>query len=144
MGRRRQVVLFAAFAALLASSALPGAFQVVVHPTVEGSKIKRSILADIYKKDVIRWGNQVRIRPVDQSSQTPVRQAFIQDVLGQSLGEIQEYWTQRLATERELPPPTKPSDDEVLAFVASKKGAIGYVSADVEVPADVKVIALID
>ena len=144
MRRSGPTVLIALLGAILASSADAGDFQVVVHPTVEGSKIRRSILAEIYQKDIIRWGNQVRILPVDQSSQTLVRQAFIQDVLGQSLGEVQKYWTQRMATERELPPPTKASDDEVLAFVASKKGAIGYVSGGTELPPDVKVLTIID
>jgi ABC-type phosphate transport system substrate-binding protein len=119
-------------------------FQIVVHPSVEGSKISRSVLADIYKKDVIRWGNDVRIRPVDQSSQTPVRQAFTREILGRSLGEVQEYWTQRLAVDRELPPATKASDEAVLAFVARKKGAIGYVSSGVDLPPDVKVLTVID
>ena len=131
---------------LAAAGSAPGAegFQIVVHPSVEGSKISRSVLAEIYQKDVIRWGNDVRIRPVDQSSQTPVRRAFTQEILGRSLGEVQEYWTQRLAVDREMPPPTKASDEEVLAFVAAKKGAIGYVTAGIDLPPDVKVIDLIE
>jgi ABC-type phosphate transport system substrate-binding protein len=134
-------------ASMLASAAAAAearSFQIVVHPSVEGSKISRSVLAEIYQKDIIRWGNRVRIRPVDQSSQAPVRRAFTEEILGRSLGEVQEYWTQRLAVNRELPPSTKASDEEVLAFVADNKGAIGYVSADVELPPDVKALTLID
>jgi ABC-type phosphate transport system substrate-binding protein len=137
-------MLFAVFASLPASAAVAADFQVVVHPTVEGTKIRRSVLADIYQKDIIRWGNQVRILPVDQSGQAPVRLAFTRDVLGRSLGDVQNYWSERMATRRELPPPTKASDEEVLAFVASKKGAIGYVSGGVEPPPDVKVLTVID
>ncbi len=144
MRRSGQTVLIALLGASLASSARAGDFLVVVHPTVEGSEIRRSVLADIYQMDVIRWGNDVRIRPVDQSSQAPVRRTFTQEILGRSLGEVQKYWTQRLAVDRELPPPTKASDEEVLAFVAAKKGAIGYVRGGVELPPDVKVLALID
>jgi ABC-type phosphate transport system substrate-binding protein len=144
MGRSWQVVLFSALVVLPASAARPDGFQVVVHPTVEGTEISRSVLADIYKKDIIRWGDQVRIQPVDQSSETSVRQAFLRDVLGQSFGEVQGFWRQRMATDRQVPPPTRASDEEVLAFVASKKGAIGYVSAAVEVLDDVKVLILVD
>ena len=57
---RRQVMFFAILTSLLAPSALASDFQVVVHPTVEGTKIRRSVLADIYQKDIIRWGNQIR------------------------------------------------------------------------------------
>jgi ABC-type phosphate transport system substrate-binding protein len=128
----------------LAAAADAPEFQIVVHQTVEGSRISRSVLADIYRGNVIRWGNEIRILPVDQSSQAPVRQAFTRDVLHQSLGEVQEYWTQRMATDRQTPPPTKPSDAEVLAFVAGKKGAIGYVSAGAALPDGVKVLTLTD
>jgi hypothetical protein len=144
MGRGGQVALFSALVVLVASAARSDDFQVVVHRTVDGTEIRRALLADIYKKDVIRWGNRVRIQPVDQSSETPVRQAFLRDVLGQSLGEVQSFWRRRMATDRVLPPPTKASDEEVLTFVASTKGAIGYVSAGTVVSDDVKVLTLID
>jgi ABC-type phosphate transport system substrate-binding protein len=137
-------MMIAGLLASVATAAGAGGFQIVVHPSVEGSKISRTVLADIYEKDVIRWGNDVRIRPVDQSSQAPVRREFTQEVLGRSLGEVQEYWTQRLAVDREMPPPTKASDEAVLAFVADKKGAIGYVSSGVELPPDVKVLTVVD
>jgi ABC-type phosphate transport system substrate-binding protein len=137
-------MMIAAVLASAATAAGTAGFQIVVHPSVEGSKISRSVLADIYQKDVIRWGNDVRIRPVDQSSQAPVRRAFTQQILGRSLGEVQKYWTQRLAVDREMPPPTKASDEAVLAFVADKKGAIGYVSSGVDLPPDVKVLDIID
>jgi ABC-type phosphate transport system substrate-binding protein len=133
--------------ALLMSASPPveaGGFMVVVHPKVEGTRISRSILAGIFQGEVIRWGNEARIRPVDQSSQSPVRREFIQDVLGQSLGELQNHWAQRMARHRQMPPPTKGSDEEVLAYVAARKGAIGYVSDTAELPPGVKVITVGD
>ena len=144
MKRSWRMTLLAFSVALLASSAHAEDFRIVVHPAVEGTKISRSVLAGIYQKDVIRWGNRVRIHPVDQSGHAPVRLTFTREILGQSLGEVQNYWTNRMATNRELPPPSKASDEEVLAFVASKKGAIGYISAGVEAVTGVKVIKLIE
>jgi ABC-type phosphate transport system substrate-binding protein len=119
-------------------------FQIVAHPDVEGSRISRTVLASIYEKDVEHWGDRRRIFPVDQSGYTPVRLTFTRDVLNRTLGEVQQFWSQRLATERILPPPTKGSDEDVLDFVASKKGAIGYVSAGAHIPPDVKLLVLID
>jgi ABC-type phosphate transport system substrate-binding protein len=139
-----RVLLVAVPLPLLASSARPAEFVIVAHPSVEGSQIRRSVLASIYQKDVVRWGNELRIVPVDQSSQSAVREAFTRDVLGESLGEVQKFWEERLATNRQLPPITRASDDEVLAFVASNKGAIGYVSPGVELPKGVKLVRLTD
>ena len=133
-------------AALTAAASVVGAegFQVVVHSSVEGSTIARSALASIYQDGAARWGDGVRVRPIDQSSHAPVRRAFSQEVLGKSLGELQDYWLQRLAVDRMMPPEVKASDEAVLAFVAGKKGAIGYVGEDVVLPPGVKVLAVTD
>ena len=130
--------------ALIASFASAAEFQVVAHSKVEGSRIRRAVLASIYRKDIIRWGDQTRIRPVDQSSRAPVRQAFARDILGRSLGETQDYWESRMTVDRQMPPPAKASDQDVLAYVASKRGAIGYVTSGIELPGDIKVLAVID
>jgi len=137
-------MLGAAALVTVATVAGAGGFQIVVHPSVDGSKISRSVLAGIYQKEMIRWGDQSRIHPVDQSSHAPVRQAFNQEILGRSLGEVQSYWTQRMAVDREIPPPTKASDEAVLEFVAGKKGAIGYVSGGIDLPPGVKLLAVIN
>ena len=139
----RQLLLIAPLA-FLASSAGAAEFLVVAHSAVEGSRISRAVLADIYEKDVVRWGDRTRIQPVDQSGQAPIRRAFAQDILGRSLGETQNYWSERMAVDREMPPPTKASDEEVLAFVASKKGAIGYVAAGTQLPEGIKILTLVD
>ena len=142
MRRSWMTTMIVALLWVAAAAAGAEGFQVVVHTSVEGSHISRSALADIYRKHANRWGNGVRIRPVDQSGHAPVRQAFTRDVLGTSLGGVQEYWKERLAVDREMPPRAKASDEEVLAYVASQKGAIGYVSEGVELPQGVKVVTV--
>ena len=144
MRRHLTIVLVALLAAAGASSAGTEGFRVVAHPGVEGSRITRANLAAIYKRTVLRWGNRVSTLPVDQSSQSPVREAFSRQVLGASLGELQMFWRRRLAVDRVMPPPIKASDEEVLAFVASHDGAIGYVSEAVEIPPTVKVVEIHD
>jgi ABC-type phosphate transport system substrate-binding protein len=119
-------------------------FVVVTHSGVQGTTISLETLRAIYLKEVIQWGDHTSIRPVDQSSHSPIRQAFSERVLGRSLGQLQLFWRNRLAVDRVMPPPIKPSDAEVLAFVARNKGAIGYVSAGAQLPPDVKAVRLTD
>jgi ABC-type phosphate transport system substrate-binding protein len=144
MLRGWRVLLLVVALGLLASPCRSADFVLVAHPSVEGSRIRRSVLVSIYRKDVVRWGNELRITPVDQSGQTAVREAFSREVLGLSLGEVQRFWEQRLAVDRQLPPITRASDEAVLAFVASNRGAIGYVRAGIELPQGVKVVTLVD
>jgi ABC-type phosphate transport system substrate-binding protein len=117
-------------------------FQVVVHPSVRGMWISRANLQALFTGKTDRWGDKTSARPVDQSLKTPVRRAFTTSVLGRSLGEIQRYWQDRIAVDRVFPPPIKSSDQEVLGFVASTSGAVGYVGPDSAIPEGVKLISV--
>jgi ABC-type phosphate transport system substrate-binding protein len=146
--RRRRLVLLALAAATLAggpgrnaSAAAP--FRVVVHPQVKGSQIPRAVLTAIFLKQALKWGDGSAVVPVDQSVQSTVRRAFSADVLKQGIVEVQVYWQRRI-TAGQVPPPVKTSDEEVLAFVASTPGAIGYVSAAAALPATVREVTVVD
>jgi ABC-type phosphate transport system substrate-binding protein len=43
-----------------------------------------------------------------------------------------------------MPPPVKTSDEEIVAFVASTPGAIGYVSSGTPLPDTVREIAVVN
>ena len=146
--RRPRVLLFVLVAAVLAAA--PGkdasaaaAFRVIVHPDVKGSQMPRSVLAAIFLKQALKWGDGRAVVPVDQSVQSAVRRAFSNDVLKQGIVEIQVYW-QRKITAGQVPPPVKTSDEDVVAFVASTPGAIGYVSPGTSLPATVREVTVVD
>ena len=42
---------------------------------------------------------------------------------------IREFWKRVAMSGRDTPPAVRGSDDEVVAFVRSSRGAIGYVSS---------------
>lgn len=132
--------------ALLATTASASTqeFQVVVHPTVQGTKISRANLSALFTGKTARWGDKAQARPVDQTARAPVRRAFTAAVIGLSMGELQLYWQRRVATDHVFPPPTKSSDEEVLGYVASNEGAIGYVGPETVIPETVKVLAVVD
>jgi ABC-type phosphate transport system substrate-binding protein len=144
MRRPWRTALLAVTLVALATAVRADEFRVLVHRSVEGTKISRALLARIFMKEIIRWGDGSRVVPVHQSSRSPIREAFAQQVLEQSLGEQQLYWRRRMARNRILPPPSKASDEEVVAFVAKTEGAIGYVGVDVDIPPDLKVLTVFD
>jgi ABC-type phosphate transport system substrate-binding protein len=143
---RQALAVLGVMALLSAAPAARGGqeFQVVVHPSVHGSWISRASLQALFTGKTDRWGDKASARPVDQSAKAPVRHAFAASVLGLSMGELQRYWQDRVAVERVFPPPVKDSDQEVLGFVASTTGAVGYVGPDTPIPEGVKVIDIVD
>ncbi len=143
---RRILVSFVLAAGLaVAASPSPAAtpFRVIVHHEVKGGKISRAVLTSIFLKQAPKWGDGSTIAPVDQSVRSDVRKSFCGEVLLQSLAEVQIYWQRRMFA-GVTPPPVKTSDEDVVAFVASMPGAIGYVSATTTLPETVKTIELTD
>jgi ABC-type phosphate transport system substrate-binding protein len=119
----------------------PAAFQVVCHPSVTGTKVSRETLAGIFLKKTLRWGDGTPIEPVERSLTLPLRADFSRRVLGFSVAEVQIYWGKAMR-EGVRPPTVKGSDEEVLAYVSQKAGAIGYVAAGLELPPGVKALEI--
>ncbi len=116
-------------------------FRVIVHPQVKGTQIPRAALSSIFLKQAPKWGDGSTVLPVDQSVRSPVRRSFSSDVLQQGLVEVQVYWQRKMAKGL-TPPPVKTSDEEIVSFVASTPGAIGYVSSSTPLPDSVREVAI--
>jgi ABC-type phosphate transport system substrate-binding protein len=145
--RRRRLLLVVLAAVLICAAgrdaSAAATFRVIVHPQVKGSQIPRAVLTAIFLKQAPNWGDGSPVMPVDQSVQSAVRRAFSNDVLKQGIVEVQVYW-QRKITAGQVPPPVKTSDEDVVAFVASTPGAIGYVSSSTSLPATVREVTVVD
>ena len=138
----RRPMLFAAAAGLCVcvSFALEGGaraesrpeFSIIVHPQNPVKSVGRSFLADLYLKRATRWEDGESARPIDQRADSAVRRAFSDSVLKRSVAAVKRYWQQRIFSGRDLPPPELDGDEAVVDYVASHRGAIGYVSATVK------------
>jgi len=145
--RRVLLSVFVLSAALLAGQppADAGAtpYRVIVHPQVKGGRIARGALSSIFLKQAPKWNDGSAILPVDQSVRSSVRRSFSGDVLMQGIPEVQIYWQRRMS-QGVTPPPVRATDEEVVAFVASTPGSIGYVSPAALLPDSVRTVALAD
>jgi ABC-type phosphate transport system substrate-binding protein len=101
-------------------------FKVIVHPDLNVASLSVPVLSDVFMKKVRRWSNGVVIVPVDQSSK--IRDDFSRAVHGKTANAVKIYWAQEIYSGRGVPPLQKTSDEQVIAFVKSTPGAIGYVS----------------
>jgi len=125
----------------LAEAVSQGTIKVIANPNVPGKSIQKQTLGHIFLRRVDKWGNGAPIKPVDQLSSSPIRTAFNRSVLGFSPLEVQQYWVAQMSKGK-IPPPVVKSDDDVIAFVASNPGAIGYVSETATTPDAVKVLEI--
>jgi hypothetical protein len=56
------------------------------------------------------------------------------------LDAVKLHWMRNVSGRRQLPPPSKSSDEDVIAFVAAERGGLGYVSAAAALPDTVRVV----
>lgn len=140
--------LLAALAALVVLSAARPAraqsdysFVVVVNAENPTRALPRSAVALLFLKRAT-WGDGQRALPVDQREDSPARRAFTKLVHKKSVTAIRSYWQQQIYSGREVPPPEKPTDAEVLQFVRANPNAIGYVSAAADIGDGVKILNL--
>ena len=117
-------------------------YRVDVNASNPTSALSKDDLARVYLKKQTTWKGGGSVAVVDQSPKAPVRAQFSMQVLGRDVPTMKNYWQQSLFSGRGVPPIEQPSDDQVLSFVASNPGAIGYVSADAPLPAGVKALEI--
>lgn len=127
---------------LTGAEASDAPFQLIVNPSVSGNALPRNVLADVFLKRVLRWGDGQFIDPVDLTATSPVREAFSESVLGMPTAGVRNYWFERISRGL-FPPRTKQADADVIGYVASHPGGIGYVAADTPIPPTVKVVKVL-
>lgn len=112
-----------------AASPAPDGFQIIAHEKNPAGAASREFLADVFLKRASRWESSQNAVPVDQRADSRVRRAFSLGVLKRPVTAVRSYWTQRIFSGRDVPPPELGSDEAVARFVASHPGAVGYVAA---------------
>lgn len=139
--RARLVAVVAALVGGLATVGSAQEYKVIVNAANPIASLKRSDLSRLFLKQASRWPGGVAVEPVDLSLTSPVRQRFSLDVHGKSLDAIQVYWRREMFSGHEVPPAARP-ETEVITFVRSHPGGVGYVSKTAFLGADVKVVTV--
>ncbi len=113
-----------------AESADAPIFQVVVHADNPTTALPAGKVDKMFLKKLKRWDHGVRAKPVDLDAKSPVRKAFTRAVHGKSVTAIKSFWQRMIFSGRDVPPPEKSSENELLDYVRANPGAIGYVAAE--------------
>lgn len=110
-----------------------GAGEVIAHPTVH---LSPSDVRNVFLGEKQLMGSQ-RLFPVDNSA---LQMEFLAKVLQTDERKYSARWIRKTFREGLAAPTVKGSDAEVISFVRSTPGAIGYVTTTSEANAAVKVL----
>ena len=131
---------------LMACSAVPSVAQssnsdfiIVANKHMDGSSINKKALKGIYLREVKKWGNGNKIIVVNLQGGGE----FYQDLFGKTAVQMQAYWlNMRIKYSVDLPV-TKKDPADVKQFVASNRGAIGFIKES-DLDDSVKVLKVIN
>jgi len=140
--KRILYTLAVAAVALLARPAAAQGFVVVVNEANPTASLPKAKVAQLFLKQDTKWDSGKTVAPVDLAKGAAAREAFSKAVLGRPLAAVESFWQQQIFAGNDVPPPTRPSDAEVLAFVKGNPNAIGYVAAGTALGAGVKAVAI--
>ncbi len=139
MIRKTLTVLWAMALFAVATPAAAQDVKVIVNSANATADLPGDVVTKLFLKQTTKFPNGTAAQPVDQAKGSSVRVAFSKSVLGRGVAAVESYWQQQIFSGKDVPPPTKASDDEVVAYVKANPGAIGYVSAGAST-AGVKVV----
>lgn len=112
--------LLAILGLALAAASCANAGEVIAHPSV---RLDPADIRDVYLGEKQLSGD-LRLVPVDNVA---AQEAFLAAILQTTLRNYQARWTRKVFREGIRPPQVSGSDAEVMSFVRSTPGAIGYL-----------------
>lgn len=131
MSFRSGLFSFLCFVILFATGARaqdPIEIVFIVNSENPAEEISIADIRDYYYKIKKKWPNGESVRFIDRSAQG-VRETFLKKILQKSNSDVELFWIgQKLYTGNSAPL-RELSDRATIQFVASFKGAIGYISA---------------
>lgn len=119
-------VLFLFGYLLFGQNSIP--FKVIVNSSNSTTVLTRKQLSRFFLKKTGKWGNGRKVLPVDLMEKSPVREIFSKEVHKRSISKVRAYWQKQIFSGRHVPPPEMEFEKDILAFVESDSGAIGYIS----------------
>jgi ABC-type phosphate transport system substrate-binding protein len=129
-------------ALLLLTSALAGdPVVLVVHADNPSAELTAKQARNLLLRRTTSWSGGERVRPVFYATTGPAQSAVYDEVLGLDETDLERMWIEARYAKGLNPPPKVADAAQVLQFVTTFPGALGFVAkADLPDDAGVKVV----
>jgi len=139
-GSRRCVgALILGFLLVVLSSAARAGVTVIGHESwalVDG--FDKTLVSKIFTGRTVQFAG-ISVQPVNMRSGNAARAVFFREILRQTDDEYVAYWIVRRAIGKGVPPAEMNSVEEMVEFVRSNPGAVGYIDAP-HIPPGIKTL----
>lgn len=100
---------------------------VVVNARCGVAAMTRSEVINIFFGRSRQFFNGIEAQPVDLVDASPDRARFYSALVGKDISEVNSYWSRQVFTGHMHAPPKVNSPEEVLKWVISHPGGIGFI-----------------
>jgi ABC-type phosphate transport system substrate-binding protein len=105
---------------------------IIAHQDVPETTVTTKDLQEIFLGKRVQWKDNTAIHPVTVKDQE-LHSAFLKQYVNKSLAKWNAHWKRMVFTGNGTPPKQFDTQQELLEYVATTVGAIGYVDADTPV-----------
>lgn len=128
MKNQRSLPLVAAVVMFGSIHAMAGNVKVIANPSVKIESISVGEIKSVFLEERNSLHDGTHVEPV-LSKGGPAHESFLKEYLDKNNDALQDYYRTLVFTGKGLMPKALRSDEEVAAYVAKTRGAIGYVSS---------------
>jgi TonB family protein len=132
MKNTKMLLVAAGLVILLSVNAPAGNVRIIANPSVRAEAVSASEIKSVFLEERNSLRDGTHVEPV-LSKGGPAHEAFLRDYLGQNDDALQNYYRALVFTGKGSMPKALHSDEEVVAYVAKTRGAIGYVRSTARV-----------
>lgn len=117
-----------ALSGLLGASAATADVFIIVNASNSLTSISTEEIDRVFLKKTKRFENGVTAEPIMQPEGSRQRALFNKKILDRDEQQLKYYWSRKMFSGGDRPPPSAATEADVITVVAEKPGAIGYVT----------------
>ncbi len=103
-------------------------YNVIINIKNPTSSLTRKAVSKLFLKKTRKWPDGKEVRPIDRLTKSAIREEFSKTIHNKSTSSIKAYWQRQIFSGHSVPGQEKRTDKEVIDYVRTHPGAIGYVS----------------
>lgn len=128
----KTLLVAAGLTILLSANAFAGNIRIIANRSVRAEAVSASEIKSVFLEERNSLRDGTHVEPV-LSKRGPAHAAFLREYLATNDDGLRNYYRSLVFTGKGSMPKALPSDEEIVAYVAKTRGAIGYVSSTVRV-----------
>ncbi len=120
-----------------------GEINLICNATVANNELKKNQLRDIFLGKQKRWADNKEIELVILNKPL-VHKKFVQTYLNKNPIQFRLWWRRQVFTGQGMLPRSFKDEKKLMDYISKTRGAVGYVSPNIPLGANIKVLLVTD